>query len=191
MVSSTATLLAATPLPALVAVARCNSPLTSDDEDFSHFGSGLVAPRAEQVPSTTSVDFGGLLASPIQLHQDLAQGCGGQIWRAGELLTSYILREQSESLRGKRIVELGAGGGMTSLAVAKACDLTGSELWCTDMDAMIDLIHENVRLNSLEDTVRVQLLDWADEIPGVIAERPVDIILAADCVGFLWREHLA
>lgn len=128
---------------------------TSSDDGFAD----LIEPRELQAASTTAVSFGGLLAAPIQLHQDLAKGCGGQIWRAGELLTSYILRSKI-LLAGKRIVELGAGGGMTSLAVAVACDLEGSELWCTDMHAMLDLIRVNVGLNGVGETVRVQLLDW-------------------------------
>ena len=46
--------------------------------------------------------------------------------------------------------------------MAKGCDLRDSELFITDMDAMIDLIHRNLELNGLQKRagVKVQLLDW-------------------------------
>ncbi|KAF8243306.1 S-adenosyl-L-methionine-dependent methyltransferase [Wilcoxina mikolae CBS 423.85] len=132
---------------------------------------------------TTQTTFG-LLDKPILLHEDLSKGCGGMIWPAGELLTKYCLKKYmgGDKLKGKRIVELGAGGGMTSLAIAAGCNLEDSELFVTDMNAMIDLLHRNVDLNGLQGCINVQLLDWKDPIPEVISERPVDIILAADCV---------
>lgn len=48
----------------------------------------------------------------------------------------------------------------TSLGIAAACDLHDSELFITDMDAMIDLIHKNVALNGFDNRVKVELLDW-------------------------------
>lgn len=156
----------------------------NSDSEAEPFGTGLVAPAPILAARITQTDFEGLLETPIRLHEDLSKGCGGQIWSAGELLTKYILRRYrgTDKLRSKRIVELGAGGGLTGLAVATGCDLGDSELFITDMNAMIDLIHKNVQLNGLEKQVKVQLLDWKDPIPDIIAEKPVDIILAADCV---------
>jgi len=48
------------------------------------------------------------------------------------------------------------------LAVAAGCSLEGSELFVTDMDAMIDLIHKNIALNGLQKVpeLKVELLDW-------------------------------
>lgn len=46
------------------------------------------------------------------------------------------------------------------LAVAAGCDLGNSELFITDMDAMIDLIKRNVALNGFQEKVKVELLDW-------------------------------
>jgi len=76
----------------------------------------LVAPTTIMQPRDTETDFGGLIATPIKLHEDLAKGCGGQIWPAGELLTKYILKKYmgTDGLQNKRILELGAGGGLTS-----------------------------------------------------------------------------
>lgn len=46
------------------------------------------------------------------------------------------------------------------LAVASACDLEGSEFFITDMDAMMDILEDNIKLNRLEDRVKMELLDW-------------------------------
>jgi hypothetical protein len=81
----------------------------------SSFGAELVTPAPILQARITELDFDGLLDAPIKLYEDLAKGCGGQIWPAGELLTKYILRKYkgTDNLRGKRILELGAGGGLT------------------------------------------------------------------------------
>ncbi|KAH8155853.1 uncharacterized protein LAJ45_00865 [Morchella importuna] len=156
----------------------------NSDSEVEPFGADLVAPAPMLQARITETTFSGLLDSPIKLHEDLAKGCGGQIWPAGETLTKYILRRYKDNggLRGKRIVELGAGGGLTGLGIAAACDLHDSELFITDMDAMIDLIHKNVALNGFDNRVKVELLDWSEPIPETIANKPVDIVLAADCV---------
>jgi hypothetical protein len=129
--------------------------------DGSFVGDDLVAPAPIMEAKITSADFG-LLEKPILIHEDLAKGCGGMIWPAGEVLTKWVLKKYmgTTELRGKRIVELGAGGGITSLAVAVGCDLEGAELYMTDMEAMFELMKDNVKLNKLEDKIKVELLDW-------------------------------
>lgn len=61
----------------------------------------LVPVRERKLPGITSLTFDGLLDEPLLLKEDLKSGCGGQLWPAGMLLTEYLLREQSEFLRGK------------------------------------------------------------------------------------------
>lgn len=88
-----------------------------DNSDVEHDQfDGIVAHPTIMQARDTETDFGGLLAAPIKLHEDLAKGCGGQIWPAGELLTKYVLKMYmgTHGLRNKRILELGAGGGLTS-----------------------------------------------------------------------------
>jgi len=63
-------------------------------------------------PDITEIDFDGLLSPPLKLREDPANGCGGVIWQAGKTLAKYVIQNyDSERLKGKRIVELGAGGG--------------------------------------------------------------------------------
>jgi hypothetical protein len=49
--------------------------------------------------STTTVDFDGLLSPPLILHEDLASGCGGQLWPAGMVLAKHMLRYHRHDLQ--------------------------------------------------------------------------------------------
>lgn len=62
--------------------------------DFLAFGQDLVEARLQRASSTTNIDFDGLLDPPLVLHEDLAGGCGGQLWPAGMVLAKYLLRHQ-------------------------------------------------------------------------------------------------
>jgi predicted nicotinamide N-methyase len=93
------------------------------------------------------------------------------IWRSGVALA----RELSVlSLEGLRVVELGCGLGVPSLAAKRG----GASVLATDSDAeALDLVERNARENGLEvDTLPV---DWAE--PSELIERaPFDLVLAAD-----------
>lgn len=64
----------------------------------------LVDLRPPKPAGTTELDFDGLLPSQLKLHEDLKEGCGGQLWPAGMVLTKYLLRNsQLSTLLGKRM----------------------------------------------------------------------------------------
>jgi hypothetical protein len=81
------------------------------DSETEPFGADLVPPAPILQPRIVSTTFDGLLPAPLKLHEDLKDGCGGIIWPAGELLAKYCLRRYANGdiLKGKKIVELGAG----------------------------------------------------------------------------------
>ncbi|PGH17975.1 hypothetical protein AJ80_04596 [Polytolypa hystricis UAMH7299] len=158
------------------------SPPWSETIDDLIVSASLVPPRDPKSAGITHIDFDGLLTPPLQLKEDLKEGCGGQLWPAGMLLASYMLRNHSSDLRGKTIVELGAGGGVVGLAVAKGCSID-SLIYLTDQMPMLALMEENVRLNGLAHIVQPLVLDWGEPLPPQIPSFP-DIILAADCVYF-------
>ncbi|RPA80983.1 hypothetical protein BJ508DRAFT_362200 [Ascobolus immersus RN42] len=161
-------------------------------------------------PATSTTTLNSLLTTPLSLHQDLANGCGGIIWPAGECLGRYVVRRyvdsatkpKEESLSGKRILEIGAGGGVTGLALISALrdaqdpavlspDASQRcELWLTDQSNMLDLMHKNVALNAMAEIVKVGVYDWGEPIPPYLVRgdtekgHKVDVVLAADCVYF-------
>ena len=65
----------------------------SDDGEF-RVGEDLVPAADIKQAGTSVLDFDGLLENPIQLHEDLKEGCGGQLWPAGVALVKYLLHEQ-------------------------------------------------------------------------------------------------
>ncbi|KAK5661469.1 hypothetical protein OQA88_11371 [Cercophora sp. LCS_1] len=150
-------------------------PLAFDEE---------LTPLPEYKPAgDTALDFSGLLAEPVKLHEDLKSGCGGQLWPAGMVLAKHMLRYHREELKTARILELGAGGGIVGLTVAKGCTLT-SPLYLTDQLEMYELMKHNITLNGLDGCVKAQILNWGEPLSQEIVECKPDTILAADCVYF-------
>ena len=56
-------------------------------------------------------------------------------------------------------LELGAGGGLVGLAVAKACAVTAPVV-ITDQDEMHDLMWHNIALNGLDGKAKAMILNW-------------------------------
>ena len=55
-------------------------------------------------------------------------------------------------------LELGAGGGLVGLAVARGC--IGSTLLLTDQEEMMELMQRNIQLNQVESRVKALVLNW-------------------------------
>lgn len=75
----------------------------SDDEGDTPFA---ISEDLAQLPSykeasTSLVTFDGLLAQPLHLHEDLAKGCGGQLWPAGVRLAKYLLLRKRDELSSR------------------------------------------------------------------------------------------
>lgn len=63
-----------------------------------------LAPLPEyKAATTTTLDFDGLLTSPLRLHEDLKTGCGGQLWPAGMVLAKQMLRYHRDKLGKARM----------------------------------------------------------------------------------------
>ncbi|OQO02796.1 hypothetical protein B0A48_11079 [Cryoendolithus antarcticus] len=162
------------------------APTKTDENANSIFDLDLeLAPLPTyKAASTTFVDFDGLLDPPLLLHEDLAQGCGGQLWPAGMMLAGYLLRQKGNEIRAaESIVELGAGGGLVALAIALGLK-PSCPIHFTDQLPMLALMKRNITLNpSLITPVIPSIYDWGSPVPSTLATHP-DILLAADCVYF-------
>jgi hypothetical protein len=73
----------------------------SPSPEFSplDIGTDLTPLPVYKAAGTSTLDFEGLLSTPLRLHEDLKGGCGGQLWPAGMVLSRYMLREHREDLR--------------------------------------------------------------------------------------------
>ncbi|KAK2750639.1 dolichyl-diphosphooligosaccharide--protein glycosyltransferase subunit 1 [Myotisia sp. PD_48] len=166
----------------------------SNDSEFKDFiltdlppqslvSESLVPPREIACPTTSTVSLDGLLDPPLQLREDLKEGCGGQIWPAGVLLAKYMIEHHASiNLIGKTIIELGSGSGLVGLAVARGCTIDSS-IYVTDQIPMLPLMQQNIALNSMTDSVHAAVLDWGD-MPALQTLPKAQVILAADCVYF-------
>ncbi|MEO8686849.1 MAG: methyltransferase domain-containing protein [Solirubrobacteraceae bacterium] len=94
-----------------------------------------------------------------------------ELWPSGVALARRVA---ARSLRGARVLELGCGLGLPSLAAA----LAGGRVLATDWSPQaIALLEDNAERN--EAVLETAIVDWAH--PAAIVERaPWDLVLAAD-----------
>jgi predicted nicotinamide N-methyase len=93
------------------------------------------------------------------------------LWRSGVALAREL---DGEELHGLRVVELGCGLGIPSIAAARG----GAEVIATDGDIdALGLVRRNAEENGVE--LERVAVDWGD--PDELVERgPFDIVLASD-----------
>ena len=73
----------------------------SDSEEGNAFGipEEFVESPVHRAAGTSSIDFDGLLEPGLKLHENLANGNGGQAWPAGMVLAKYLLRTKRDDLK--------------------------------------------------------------------------------------------
>lgn len=116
-----------------------------------------------------------LMRSGIQLIlvEDVPES-GGQncIWAAGLVMGRYLEDIRiAASIRGRRVLELGAGCGLTSMVAAAL----GAEVYSTEQDSCLPYLQYNLALNP-DITVNARRLHWTY---GFNEER-FDVILGCD-----------
>lgn len=102
-------------------------------------------------------------------------------WQAAGALAEWAIANV-RLLRGRRVLELGSGTGLTGLVVSQTC--APKQLALTDgNERVVELLRQNVAANGLEADVLVRELDWAAVVEsGICAQIVPDVILAADVV---------
>ncbi|KAG1690384.1 hypothetical protein DVH05_028171 [Phytophthora capsici] len=90
----------------------------------------------------------------------------------------------------RHVLELGAGPGAVGLALASACKV--SSLLLTDLDSVVSLTrlnvqsatqqHESIVVLTASNRLEVRALCWGESLDGAIASRPVDVVVASDCL---------
>lgn len=110
----------------------------------------------------------------IEEHASLADEVGATVWDCSLVLTYYM--EHTDTVKDKRVIELGSGTGLVGLAAAM---LGASEVLLTDRSHLLQGIRHNVQINSLGGTVRVEELEWGEACSHLCP--PFDVILLSDC----------
>jgi len=94
-----------------------------------------------------------------------------ELWASGTALAALV---PSLDVRGKRVVELGAGLGLPSLAAA----LCGADVLATDWaEDAVELLKANAKRNSIR--LRVRRVRW-DEPEPLLRGAPWDVVFCAD-----------
>ena len=78
----------------------------SEDDGWFAISEDLVQSPQHKAAGASEIDFDGLLSTPLRLHEDLKNGCGGQLWPAGMVLSKYLLRSHKESFKDKTVCVL-------------------------------------------------------------------------------------
>lgn len=120
----------------------------------------------------------------VVIEQQRTLGRGGIVWCAAYILADHVLRSYANLVQSSstRILELGAGTGVTSVAIAANSNAT---VTVTDLEPLLPLIRRNRALNQAKlrgNEIFVEPLPWGELSAAVASHGPYDIILAADCV---------
>lgn len=153
------------------------------------FSDRIGTDEADAEPSITLLERRNLISG--------SQTTGFRTWEAALHLGSYLLAPAGQELiRGKSVLELGAGTGFLSILCAG--QLQASHVTTTDGDeGVVDALKENLFLNDLDDTSKVltNVLRWGHGLKGSwvqddFEEHPYDTVIGADIVGILCATRL-
>ncbi|WIA10069.1 hypothetical protein OEZ85_010279 [Tetradesmus obliquus] len=116
----------------------------------------------------------------------LADDCGCVVWDAALVLVNYLAKQVEIGrldLRGKRVIELGAGTGVVGLTAAA---LGAAEVLLTDLPHHVQHISGNIKRNGLHHIATAAALQWGQQpLPAPVAA-PYDIVLCSDLV---YQQH--
>ncbi|XP_003747394.1 protein-lysine N-methyltransferase EEF2KMT [Galendromus occidentalis] len=149
-------------------------------EDHLYDELRAVMTSAIERPSYVSYEVGDEELECVTLIEERAfvtQGSTGfKSWPAAKMLTEVLL---NQNLDRKRIVELGAGVGLTGLILLRKCPSIQSYIFTDCHAGVLDTLRQNIDLNLNANDARpqVQLLDWC--VGGSIE---ADLIVGADIV---------
>ncbi|KFX91453.1 hypothetical protein V490_05897 [Pseudogymnoascus sp. VKM F-3557] len=188
---------------------RLSGPETTDPEDYFGQSLGVIFPD-DITNQHGDVDHGVIYESPRfgEIKLELADPKGDDnrklfshfLWNSGLQLAEFIEEEGKWDVKGKRVLELGAGTGLSGLVAARA----GAEsVVITDYPApeVVANIRKNVEVNLPEGmrigqdgkpaTCRVEGHEWgkllADDKFVQDHKASFDVILVADCLWMPWQ----
>lgn len=126
--------------------------------------------------SERNFTFGG---RTLTIYQDWEEGgVAAVVWDAAVVLSRY-LESKGNSIKDKKVIELGAGTGLVGMVAA----ILGGDVIVTDREVALNYTKINLEnnLKSLSHTsLKVTKLDWGQDTSTL--STPYDMILGADIV---------
>ena len=126
-----------------------------------------------------------------------SQTTGYRTWEGALHLATYLLsRDGQDLIRGKNVLELGAGTGLLAILCAKR--LGAAHVRATDGDeGVVEALEENFALNNLGETkAQAKLLRWGDPLdesrPHVDSKvLSCDVVIGADVVSSRFPSYVS
>ncbi|WJZ89753.1 hypothetical protein VitviT2T_008948 [Vitis vinifera] len=173
---------------------------SSDQEITSLHCDAQMEPDRLNSPNTSAIMFE-VLGHQLQFSQDPnSKHLGTTVWDASMVFVKFLERNcrkgrfSPSKLKGKRVIELGAGCGVAGFGMA----LLGCDVVSTDQTEVLPLLMRNVERNTSRimqmnpgsdsfGSVEVAELDWGNEDHIKAVNPPFDFIIGTDVV---YAEHL-
>ncbi|XP_050206199.1 uncharacterized protein LOC126655893 isoform X1 [Mercurialis annua] len=151
-------------------------------------------------PSTSMISLE-LLGHQLQFSQDPnSKHLGTTVWDASMVFAKFLEKNSRKGkfcrskLKGKRVIELGAGCGVAGFGMA----LLGCDVVTTDQVEVLPLLMRNVERNTSRimqmdpnsdsfGSIKVEELDWGNDDHIRAVHPPFDYIIGTDVV---YTEHL-
>ncbi|KAJ4972544.1 hypothetical protein NE237_005718 [Protea cynaroides] len=110
---------------------------------------------------------------------------GAVMWDSGVILGKFLEHAVDSGrlvLKGKKVVELGAGCGLVGCVAA----LLGAEIILTDLPDRLRLLKKNIETNLIESNMRgsatVRELIWGDDLDSELTDPLPDYVLGSDVI---------
>lgn len=108
-----------------------------------------------------------------------SDGTARWVWDCAPKTCEYLCARAREIVRGRRVIEIGAGAGMPGLVCAQ---LGAREVTLTDMESELTLLETNARANDTRECdVRVEALRWGD-CEKLLARDSYELVVCSDVV---------
>ena len=118
-----------------------SSDSESEEETNTDTATSLDPPSTPPTPSPISTVMG------VTVVQDPSAGISSRLWPAATHLSSYLLRTDPSPSPPPRILEIGAGVGLTGIKMSKSW---GSHVILTDLPEALPLLQSNIDANPSE-----------------------------------------
>jgi len=133
---------------------------SSDEDDTLHAPPASAAEQGSALAVTAS-----LLGRAATVAQDpLAGGHHATVWDGARALLALLEASpaRQDALRGRRVLEVGAGTGLLGIALALALGTSGV---LTDLPVALPALRANVASNYVGARVGVEALEWGEARP--------------------------
>lgn len=103
-----------------------------------------------------------------------AHELGFAVWDGACVLAQFLCQDHPELVRDQRVLELGAGTGLVSLALRR--NVVCKKVVMTDLEDVLELCRENAERNNILDC-EFEVLDWSAP-----RELPCDVVIGSELI---------